>query len=991
MKLTGVSHVERVPLGTAAPPDASKVLNPLPGGFPADAPAALVILAAGKGTRFGTAPKCVQPVRGVPLARHSIDAFRRVQPAPCVCLVGYAHEEVRLRLGPGNLYVLTANPAGGTAFAAYEALSVPGLEAANPLLAITMGDRIVPESIFRRLLETHRDGGREADLTLLSVRYVPPSQHGKGRILRGVSGRIERILEQRDIDAISDPAARQRVDELAEGNCPLYLLRARELRRLGALHNDNAQGQYYLTDLVAAIAESGGDVRTVTVTEVEPEYALLCSDVTRPADLARLESLLAASASDAASGEATVEAAAAAIAADRSPGQTASIAIQLREIHEASQREEMGFDPDRPAAIGVSGGRLRIAFMHPDMGRFYGPAWQMPTGAADANGREQIALVAQDSTDGHIRHFPAALQFREKINAVPACDPGMYPGENINDLYKYEEFGTRMAEGLLLSLGYFSEQELQARREKGLPLPPRSLWVANNMRRPFSLLCNAIASLRTLRRGPEGERVQERLGMNRFRGLRIASTGAIPRGGFSSSSALTVAVKNAINVLYGLGIPPDTLVHLACQAEYGTGVRAGSLDQATEQKGKHGQGTLISSNPRDNYRTIGVFPVPADRFRMIFPYSVDRDREAWRWSGGAYAADATTSVPTTTEMRKLTGKAAEMAAILTGLPLNTDFFAWVEEDLVRDGAIGPEAERRIRGILRALPLRASEADLRALVLAGRDGLVAQWAAEPGVGAEEAAARADGAIATLFAGWRTPRLRRGLADGTVAEEVGVPLRAMVAYLFLEVARCFRMIRHPKEWIACVTRSQRGDRSFAIDPARLPSAEEMVRLADWERGLEGPALLDAWLERAGAVPFDFNRGLTDEDLDRGAGPAFADLEGGSFFRGLALLDLGEAMLKRAFGDDATAVRVNAAGQGDYFQVHIDSERVGVDAVKDFIRRAFYDRFGLRPALQFVEPHPGGGAVGVRLDRFDMLPAVVRHLEAAGHPARVPRRLA
>ncbi len=968
-------------LEQAAPPDPGKVLNPGACGFPPDARIALVILAAGKGTRFGTAPKCVQPVRGIPLARHSIDSFRSIQPAPCICLVGYAHEEVMGRLGGDNIYVLSANPAGGTAFAAFEALSVSGLEAADPLLVITMGDRVVPDTVFRRLLETHRAGGREADLTLLSVRYVPPAQHGKGRVLRDDAGRIERILEQRDIDAIGDPAARRRYDEITEGNCPLYITRTRSLRLLGSLHNDNAQGQYYITDLVAKIAESGGDVRTVTVTEAEPEYALLCSDVTRPADLARIESLPAARESVAASAEVSAAAAAEAIAADRSPGQTASIAAQLREIYEAAQREGMGFDPDRPAAIGISGGRLRIAFMHPDMGRFYGPAWQMPTGAAGPDGREQIAMVAQDSDDGHIRHFPAALQFREKIDAVPAATPGMYPGEDIDDLYKYEEFGTHMAERLLLSLGYFSEQELQARRDRELPLPPPSLWVANNMRRPFSLICNAIASMRTLRRGPEGARVQQRLGKGRFRGIRIASTGAIPRGGFSSSSALTVAVKNAINVLYGLGIPPDTLVHLACQAEYGTGVRAGSLDQATEQKGKHGQGALISSNPRDNYRTIGVFPVPAERFRMIFPFSVDRDREAWRWSGGAYAADATTPVPTTTEMRKLTGKAAEMAAILSALPPHTDFFALVEEDLVRDGEIGPVARARVVAVLRALPLLATQEELRARVLAGRDRLVAQWAAEPGVSAADAAARADAAIGALFAGWRTPRLRRGLADGTIVEEDGVPLRAMVAYLFLEVARCFRMIRHPDEWIACVARSQRGDRSFTIDPARLPPAEEMVRRADWERGLEGAALLDAWLARTEAVPFDFHRGLTDADLDRDDGPAFADIEGGSFFRGLALLDLVEAMLRRAFGDDAVAIRVNAAGQGDYFQVHIDTERVAGDVVKDFIRRAFYDRFGLTPALQFVEPHPGGGAVGVRIDRFDMIPAVVRRLEAAG----------
>ena len=83
--------------------------------------------------------------------------------------------------------------------------------------------------------------------------------------------------------------------------------------------------------------------------------------------------------------------------------------------------------------------------------------------------------------------------------------------------------------------------------------------------------------------------MQTFLGRDRFRGLRVMSTGNIPQGGFSSSSAVTVAVKNAINALFDLGIAPDMLVHLACQAEYGTGVRAGALDQATEQKGRPGR------------------------------------------------------------------------------------------------------------------------------------------------------------------------------------------------------------------------------------------------------------------------------------------------------------------------------------------------------------------------------------------------------------------
>jgi len=77
---------------------------------------------------------------------------------------------------------------------------------------------------------------------------------------------------------------------------------------------------------------------------------------------------------------------------------------------------------------------------------------------------------------------------------------------------------------------------------------------------------------------------------------------------------------------------------------------------------------------------------------------------------------------------------------------------------------------------------------------------------------------------------------------------------------------------------------------------------------------------------------------------------------------------------------AVRVNAAGQGDYFQVHVDTRLVSPEEVKRFIRLAFYRRFGLAPRPEFVELHPGGGAVGARLSRYDALPQLVQRLQAA-----------
>lgn len=990
---TSLILAEAVALGV------DKILNPeaapLPGGIRPDQPV-LVLLAAGKGTRFGQAPKCIQPVLGKPLARHSLDAFRATFPSASsdlsaspgpkplasrltsICLVGYRHEEVAAALGPDNCYVRSADPAGGTAFAAYEAFSVPGLEEADPLVILTMGDRIVTPGVYRRLCETHRAGTHEADLTLLTADYEPPKHRGKGRVLRGEDGRVERIVEQRDIDALPDAAARRALDDLTEGNCPLYAIRARRLRGLlRGLVNANAQRQFYLTDIIGVLRRENGDIRTITVSVADADYDLLCSDVTRPDDLALLESALAAADRREHAHETDVAAAAAAIRRDRPAEQVAAIARQLAAMGAVAEAEKLGFAAEQPVAVGVSGGRFRIAFMHPDMNRFYGPAWQMPIGAGRPDGDEQIVVLAQTAGDHQIHLFPTDPRFREKCNEVSADTPAMYPGREVADWSAYEEFGTRMSEGLLLSLGYFSEEELQRRRERGQPLPPPSLWVSSNLRRPFSLVGNALASLRTLRHGRLGAAVQLHLGRDTFGGLRLATTGNVPKGGFSSSSAVTVATKNAINALYDLRIPPDLLVHLAAQAEYGTGVRAGSLDQATEQKGRAGQGTLISSNPRENFRILGTYPVPAERFQVIFPATVDRDREAWRWSGGMYAE--TTGGPrlTTGEIRKLTGKAAEIAALILRLPLDLDLFKPLEAELLATGELTRVSRAWVAGILRQVPLRVGREELRARLEENRGWYLGQLMETAGLDAQAATRKADATLAGLLGGWREPQLRRTTAAGAVVVETGVPLRAIVAYLFAEVARNFHLIHHPEDWIGSVAWSQRGDRAFEIDPARLPGRAELEGELPWEAGVSGAARLDRWLERVGAVPFDYQRGLDDAALEAAEPPDFRTLAGANFFRGLALIDLVEAMLVRAFGREAVAVRVNGAGQGDFFQVHLDTRRVAVEEVKAFVRRAVYGRFSLTPETEFVEIHPGGGAVGVRLSRFADLPALAEEL--------------
>jgi len=664
---------------------------------------------------------------------------------------------------------------------------------------------------------------------------------------------------------------------------------------------------------------------------------------------------------------------AAALAAKRPAGQARAVAAQLDEL--AALAIGAGFDPQRPVGIGIAGGRLRRLMMHPDMGRFFGPALQEPTGAADAAGREQIAVLAQAGDDNRIYVDSENPEFREARNWIAADAAVMYPGPDVTTWSDYERFGCQMTREILLSLGYAPDR------------------VPQHMRRTVALVANAVASLRMIRGGAEAGRVEHALGRGRFRGLRVCVNGNIPRGGFSSSSAVTVAVLNAINALYGLGLSDDTIVDVACQAEYGTGVKAGSLDQTTIQKGLAGQSMLISSNPRERYRTLATFDVSARNCGLLFPFSIARDQQTAAWSSGMYASQPSPGGKLTSgAVRKMTGKAAEIAAILLRLPLDRDLFQEIEDDLVSDGVLVPENLMKVYGYLKQLPLRIRYADLRSLVCANRNWYVEQLRKHKGLGPADAEAEADRTLASLFDGWQEPVFMRSDEQGEVRTEQGVPLRAMVAYLYGEEAKNLYLLTHPDApWIEHVSRSQLGDRSFDIDSDALPAHDEMLKAMDWEAGLSGPALLEEWLRRFGAKPFDFDKGLGDVALDR----AQADevplhlIEGSNFFRGLALIDLIEAMLKRAFGASAIAVRINAAGQGDYFQIHYDESRVTASDIEHFMDRAIYERFGLNPEYKFVDVHPGGPAVGIRLARLNAMKDVAAGIrEVVG---RAPSRLA
>lgn len=257
---------------------------------------------------------------------------------------------------------------------------------------------------------------------------------------------------------------------------------------------------------------------------------------------------------------------------------------------------------------------------------------------------------------------------------------------------------------------------------------------------------------------------------------------------------------------------------------------------------------------------------------------------------------------------------------MSGCPWTPKLFKKIEDDPARTD-LGPDSRAWIADILLKVPLLIGAQELKERVFEARE-----WYRDQIMNVEKpgAAAAEEGRIVhqlKLFDGWREPTLRRAVGTGQSLRRRAFPCGRYWPTCSGEMAKNFRLIRHPEEWMACVTASQRGDRCVELDFEGLPSRAKGgagAGLGTQFRRLRTDEPLAQPLQRQ-AVRLQSRAGR------RGAGlnplPDFQRLAGSNFFRGLALIDLAEAMLKRAFGADAVATRVNAAGQGDFFQVHLD----------------------------------------------------------------------
>lgn len=233
----------------------------------------VIILAAGQGKRMRSdLPKVLHPIAGKPMLDHVIDTARQLGPVSICVVYGHGGEQVRDAISAADLRWAKQEPQLGTGHAVLQALpELQKVGAGKTASLVLYGDvPLICASTLQRLI----DAAGEGKLALLTAHLDDP--HGYGRIVR-IDNKVARIVEEKDADD-----GERAIREINTGIlvAPTEAL-ARWLPQLG---NRNAQGEYYLTDIIAlAVAES------MDVVTAHPGANWETDGVNSKAQLARLE------------------------------------------------------------------------------------------------------------------------------------------------------------------------------------------------------------------------------------------------------------------------------------------------------------------------------------------------------------------------------------------------------------------------------------------------------------------------------------------------------------------------------------------------------------------------------------------------------------------------------------------------------------------------------------------------------------------------------
>jgi bifunctional UDP-N-acetylglucosamine pyrophosphorylase/glucosamine-1-phosphate N-acetyltransferase len=213
-----------------------------------------VILAAGQGTRMKSKLyKVLHPVCGKPMVEHVVDHIQTLDVERIVTIVGYGAEKVKEQLGEKSEYVLQAEQLG-TAHAVQQVEPILG-ELEGTTIVICGDTPLIRPETMKALFEHHESNHAKA--TILTAIAEDPT--GYGRILRSTDQQVAQIVEQKD----ATPEQRQ----VKEINTGTYCFDNKALfAALKLVKNDNAQGEYYLPDVIE-ILQKQGEVVAAYVTE----------------------------------------------------------------------------------------------------------------------------------------------------------------------------------------------------------------------------------------------------------------------------------------------------------------------------------------------------------------------------------------------------------------------------------------------------------------------------------------------------------------------------------------------------------------------------------------------------------------------------------------------------------------------------------------------------------------------------------------------------
>lgn len=217
----------------------------------------VIILAAGKGTRMYSAkPKVLHELAGKALVQHVVDSAKALNAAAISLVYGHGGEQVKNTLNDNSLNWCEQEQQLGTGHAVQQAVGHID-DAANVL--ILYGDvPLLSKDTLEKLLQAKAD----SSLTLLTAKLANPM--GYGRIVRDEnnndSAKIERIVEEKD--------ASDTIRKINEVNSGVMVVDGDKLKKwLKAIGNDNAQGEYYLTDLIELAVKEGEIVNSYIVAD----------------------------------------------------------------------------------------------------------------------------------------------------------------------------------------------------------------------------------------------------------------------------------------------------------------------------------------------------------------------------------------------------------------------------------------------------------------------------------------------------------------------------------------------------------------------------------------------------------------------------------------------------------------------------------------------------------------------------------------------------